>query len=126
MADRKVTELTALTTANSADLLYVVDNPSGTPESKKVSLLTLLGNLPANTSVGGTLAATGNVTFTGTKVVADTGTLTLTSSTAVASNNAETVFGVSGMQGSIFWDSNYLYVATSNTVIKRVALSTFS
>jgi len=33
--------------------------------------------------------------------------------------------GATGDQGTIAWDANYLYVATSNTVLKRIALSTF-
>ena len=35
------------------------------------------------------------------------------------------VLGAGGLQGSIFWDSSFLYVATSNTQVKRVALSVF-
>ena len=31
-----------------------------------------------------------------------------------------------GQQGAIFVDDEYIYVATSNTVVKRVALSVFS
>lgn len=118
MADRKVTELPALTTAAAEDVLYVIDDPSGTPVSKKISLLNLLGSLPANT----TFAA--EATFNN-KVNVANGIVTLQTAKTVGSNNAATVLG-SGMQGSIFWDENYLYVATSNTVIKRVALSAFA
>jgi hypothetical protein len=49
----------------------------------------------------------------------------LAAKTTVSSNNATTLLG-GGHQGSIFWDENFLYVATSNTVIKRVALSVFA
>jgi hypothetical protein len=37
MADKKVTALDALTELNSVDLFLVVDDPSGTPTSKKVA-----------------------------------------------------------------------------------------
>lgn len=126
MADRKITELPALTSPNQKDLLYVVDDPSGTPVSKKISLYNLFGSVPANTSITGTLTVSGNTTLSGTKTNISSGVVTLGASTSVASNNATTVLGTGGMQGSIFWDENFLYVATSNTVIKRVALSTFS
>ena len=53
------------------------------------------------------------------------GFITLNAPTTVSSNNATTVLGAGGLQGSIFWDSSYLYVATSNTQVKRVALSVY-
>ena len=140
MADRKITELDALTAPDQKDLLYVVDDPSGTPVSKKVSLKNLFGSIPANTSVSGTLAVSGNTTISGANTVVsanlnitstngpkvNAGYVTLASKTVVGGNNATTVLGQGGLQGSIFWDDNYLYVATANNQIKRVALSTFS
>lgn len=118
MADQKVTELTNLTTAASEDVFYVVDDPSGTPVSKKITAKNLFGSVPANTTF--THFATFN-----NKVTAANGVVTLATSTTVGSNNATNVLGA-GMQGSIFWDEDYLYVAVSNTQIKRVALSVFS
>lgn len=118
MADQKVTELTNLTTAASEDVFYIVDDPSGTPVSKKITAKNLFGSVPANTTF--THFATFN-----NKVTAANGVMTLATSTTVGSNNATNVLGV-GMQGSIFWDEDYLYVAVSNTQIKRVALSVFS
>jgi len=126
MADRKITELAALTSPNQKDLLYTVDDPSGTPVSKKISLYNLFGAVPANTSITGTLTASGNTTLSGTKTVVTQGQVTLAATTSVGSNNATTVLGRGGAQGTIFWDENYLYVATSNTQVKRVALSVFS
>lgn len=118
MADQKVTELTNLTTAASEDVFYIVDDPSGTPVSKKITAKNLFGSVPANTTF--THFATFN-----NKVTAANGVMTLATSTTVGSNNATNVLGA-GMQGSIFWDDDYLYVAVSNTQIKRVALSVFS
>jgi hypothetical protein len=37
MADKKITELDALATLSSVDLFLAVDDPSGTPTSKKVA-----------------------------------------------------------------------------------------
>lgn len=38
MADAKLSALTAITTATSDDLMYLVDDPSGTPTSKKITV----------------------------------------------------------------------------------------
>jgi hypothetical protein len=117
MADQKVSELPSHTLPASEDQFYIVDDPTGTPVSKKISAKTLFGSVPANTNF--THFATFN-----NKVTAANGVITLAKATTPGSNNATTVLGA-GMQGSIFWDSNYLYVAVSNTEIKRVALSVF-
>src|SRR3990172_5507683 len=42
MADIKITDYTALTTSAGEDLLEIVDDPSGTPTSKKVTLANVL------------------------------------------------------------------------------------
>tara|TARA_R110000772_G_scaffold211900_1_gene322451 strand:- start:1330 stop:1710 length:381 start_codon:yes stop_codon:yes gene_type:complete len=126
MADRKITELAALSAPTGKDLLYVVDDPSGTPVSKKVSLHDMFGSVPANTSITGTATVSGNTSLSGAKTTLAAGQITLTASTSVGSNNATTVLGRADGQGTIFWDQNYLYVATSNTQVKRVALSVFS
>jgi hypothetical protein len=48
MADKKITALTEIAAGdvNSVDLLHIVDNPSGTPINKKMSLARLFNNLP--------------------------------------------------------------------------------
>jgi hypothetical protein len=42
MADRKVSQLTGHTAPVAEDLLLIVDDPNGTPVSKKITLKTLL------------------------------------------------------------------------------------
>jgi len=147
MADKKVTQLTALTSPNDEDLLLMVDDPNGTPVSKSITVKTFLGALPSNTAITGDLTVTANGSFTGSNVnftsnVVVTGTATITqavvasdrltikTSRTPSDNNATTQLGTPVTDrphdGTLFWDSNYLYVAVSNTVIKRVALSVFS
>ena len=47
MADKKITALTDLTTGIAgADLLHVVDDPTGTPINKKVKVGDVVNNLP--------------------------------------------------------------------------------
>lgn len=75
MADKKVSQLTALATTTSDDLLLVVDDPNGTPASKNITVKNFFGAIPANTVFSGakniirsanTVFPSGNTTFTKT------------------------------------------------------------
>lgn len=123
MADKKVSELTAMTQPQGEDLLLVIDDPSGTPASRKVTIDNFFGNvkaiarLKANTVVNGTtLSVSANTTF-----INDSIRIT-TKKTAPSTNNATTE---SLSVGTIFFTNTHLYIVTDSTTIKRVALSVF-
>jgi len=139
MADKKITQLTALTTPANNDLLLIVDDPSGSPISKKITLGDIFGetaqtvfqniNLSANTS-SGTFALGGDVvkvtpnTRFEVEGLADFNHDEIrirTAQTPASSNNTAVGWPV----GTIAWDTNYLYIAVSSSVIKRITLDSF-
>ncbi len=71
MADKKVTALTDLGTGIAGeDLLHVIDDPSGTPVNKKVSVSNVINNLP---DYIGFAQAMETVSFSGSAIKATAG-----------------------------------------------------
>jgi hypothetical protein len=83
MADSKVTDLTAATSVNSADVLYLIQ----TNTDKKISISTLLANLPNTlTQFSGLLA----VGLNNPQTIANSGTVNATTFMTVITNTAGT------------------------------------
>lgn len=59
MADSKLTALSAITSASTDDLMYVVDDPSGTPASKKITFANVMASLNKVGKITVTQPATG-------------------------------------------------------------------
>ena len=66
MADKKVSSLSAITNLSADDLLMVVNDPAGTPESKKVTVGNLFGNVAVSTTHTGVTTFAANTNHTGT------------------------------------------------------------
>jgi hypothetical protein len=126
MADKKVSQLTALTTTAAPDLLMIVDDPNGTPVSKKMTIKSFFGSVPSNTVFSANVTVSGNrAQFASNVNVTKTltaNTVRITFGTTPGSNNATSV----GMTvGELRFTNTHLYIAVNATTIKRVALSTF-
>ena len=94
MSDRakKISELSALTAPAAVDLLVIVDDPTGTPITKYVTVGNLLGNSSANVVIYNATPANSTITV---------------------------------KKGTLMFDTSYLYVATANNTLKRIALTAF-
>ena len=153
MADKKVSALSAITNLSQDDLLLVVDDPAGTPTSKKVTVGNLFGNVVVETTFkknttfsSNTTTFSSNVVIGGTNIKTDvadrmqvanaapkadptfTGTATtptLVVSTKSSNPATSNASTESITAGTMFYSNTYLYIATGANTIKRVALSTF-
>tara|TARA_Y100000296_G_C5117848_1_gene228758 strand:- start:365 stop:823 length:459 start_codon:yes stop_codon:yes gene_type:complete len=81
MADKKITALTALGTGIAGeDLLHVIDDPSGTPVNKKITIDNVFGYIPSLIALNQTAQA-----ISGAGTVNITSTITHVTTTAGAS-----------------------------------------
>jgi hypothetical protein len=126
MADKKVSQLTELTSTAAPDQLLIVDDPNGTPTSKRITVKSLFGAVPANTAISANLTVSGNkATFASNVVVTKVttvNTFVTTLGSTPSTNNATTE---SLSVGQMYFTNTHLYIAVNATTIKRVALSTF-
>lgn len=138
MTSKKISEFERLTTVTSGEtLIPVVTDPYGTPRNKALSINDLTKSIPSNTTFQARATFNGNGTFNGsnTYFASNVNVRGTSKLTAVEVANNKLVLkqsftpasaNVSGyIQGTLAWDSNYLYIRVSNTTFKRVALNSF-
>ncbi|NBW58347.1 hypothetical protein EBR43_11335, partial [bacterium] len=90
MADKKVTQLTALTTPANTDLLLIIDDATGSPVSKKITLEDLLGTSNQLVVTTVNVRATGEGTFAANNITLDANTsITLTRGTVINEDGAD-------------------------------------
>ena len=90
MADKKVTQLTALTAPANTDLLLIIDDPSGSPISKKIELEDIFGASAQTTFASMNFGSTGDSTIAADTLTLDTATgLTVTRGVVINEDGAD-------------------------------------
>lgn len=136
MADKKITQLDAVTTTANTDLLLIVRDPSTTPVNKKLEIGDLFGESAQTVVSKLDLKATGNTLVAGNYLKISSNTTVditgsavfnsdkfrLTTSVTAPANSNNSFYGWS--TGSFAWDLNNLYIAVSPTLIAKFAANT--
>ena len=107
MADKKVSELTAITNLSGDDLLLVVNDPLGTPASRKITVSNLFANVVPATTHKGVTTFVANTSFTGTTMTVSANLVLGGTNVLNAVNDRMQVANVNAMA------ANYLLVANA-------------
>ena len=136
MADKKITQLDAVTSAANTDLLLIVRDPSTTPVNKKMEVGDLFGETAQTVFQQMNLKATGVSRISGSTLYLSSNTnvelnaplkvssdrIIVSNQVATPANSNNSFYGWS--TGTFAYDSNYLYIAVTPTLIARFAANT--
>ena len=90
MADKKITQLTALTAPANTDLILVIDDPAGSPISKKITIEDLFGKTSGLSVTTINLTSTADTTLAANNFTIDSTTnITLTRGTVINEDGAD-------------------------------------
>ena len=90
MADKKVTQLTALTAPANTDLLLIIDDPAGSPISKKITVEDLFGKTSTLSVSAINITSTGDTTLAANNFTIDSTTnITLTRGAVINEDGAD-------------------------------------
>ena len=90
MADKKVTQLTALTAPANTDLLLIIDDPAGSPISKKITIEDLFGKTSTLSVSAINITSTGDTTLAANNFTIDSTTnITLTRGAVINEDGAD-------------------------------------
>lgn len=114
MADKKVTQLSAITKLSGDDLLYVVNTPSTNPSSNKITVNNLFGNVVVNTSISGTFETIADATLGGSSVTITANTTVKGVNLLDALNNTYQIANADSKFTSFAYTEQYLQVSNAN------------